>query len=82
MEPPRLGDMQKRAQRDVVRLAEHERDHLAHLVITLGYIRRATLSDPYYREAFNLIADLAPSLAAQVRAMIETTDTYHRRIHG
>lgn len=81
MDVAAAAELRRLAERDSLRLSEHERDRLAVLVITLGYIRRATIQGDYRQGVTRILRDLAPTFTRELDHLMHITDEHQKRMH-
>lgn len=75
----KVGTIRQEAQRRTAHLSYEERTQLAQVAMGLSIIRSVTLDNAYYREALTLLYDLAPTLATEIRRVMDLADTLNLR---
>lgn len=70
----RLLELRQQARDDLSWLSAEQRDLLATHLLTLLYVRRATLSVQWWEATLELLAQAAPSVAAQLSGSVREAE--------
>jgi hypothetical protein len=72
--------IRQEARSETLRLAHFERDQLAEIALTVAAVRRRTISDRHAREALVILGEIAPTVAHELRRLLDAGDLLHRNL--